>query len=222
MLISVVTPLVDVEAYGMAPDAGRAAGADGVFYHAARARRNRRDSAGRHTSNWRAHLLGLVLARLRATAVGLLCAVAFAGCSPSQAPEITLVSLSGQEIPLQSLRGRVVVVNFWATSCAVCIREMPDLAHLQRRFGEQGVTVIAVAMRYNPPNQVLDYAKSAALPFVVSLDPMGKIEAAFGGVRGTPTTFIIDKRGQIVQRTVGAPDFPRLHTLLEAKLKEPA
>lgn len=206
----------------MPPDLGRAAGADGVFYHGATERRNCHDSAERRTAAWRPRLPSSVLARLRAFAFGWLCAVALAGCGPSQAPEITFVSLSGQEIPMQSLHGKVVVVNFWATSCAVCLREMPDLAHLQRRFGDQGVTVIAVAMRYDPPNQVLDYAKSAALPFVVSLDPMGKIEAAFGGVRGTPTTFIIDKRGQIVQRILGAPDFPRLHTLLEAKLKEPA
>jgi peroxiredoxin len=68
---------------------------------------------------------------------------------------------------------------------------------------------------------VIAYAKSAALPFAVSLDPVGQIEAAFGGIRGTPTTFVIDKRGEIVQRIVGAPDFVRLHTLIEAKLAEP-
>ena len=122
---------------------------------------------------------------------------------------------------MRSLRGQVVLVNFWATTCAVCIREMPDLAHLQHRFGERGVTLVAVAMRYDPPNRVLEYAKSAALAFVVSLDPLGRIEDAFGGVRGTPTTFVIDKRGAIVQRIEGAPDFPRLHTLIEAKLNEP-
>jgi protein-disulfide isomerase len=54
----------------------------------------------------------------------------------------------------------------------------------------------------------------------VSLDPVGQIEAAFGGIPGTPTTFVIDKRGDIVQRIVGAPDFARLHTLIEAKLGE--
>jgi peroxiredoxin len=138
------------------------------------------------------------------------------------APEVTFTSLGGQKIDMRSLRGQVVLVNFWATSCGVCIREMPDLAHLQRRLGDRGFTVIAVAMRYDPPNRVVDYAERAALPFLVALDPMGKIEAAFGGVRGTPTAFIIDKRGQIAQRITGAPDIPRLHTLLEAKLKEPA
>jgi peroxiredoxin len=99
---------------------------------------------------------------------------------------------------------------------------MPDLANLQRRFDERGLVVVTVAMRFDPPNRVLEYTQGAALPFVVSLDPMGKIEGAFGGVRATPTTFIIDKRGQIVQRIVGAPDFPRLHTLIESKLKESA
>jgi thiol-disulfide isomerase/thioredoxin len=138
------------------------------------------------------------------------------------APDVSFTSLSGTELALRDLRGKVVVVNFWATSCAVCIREMPDLAHLERRFGDRGLAVVAVAMRYDPPNRVLDYVRGAALPFVVSLDPLGKIEASFGGVSATPTTFVIDKRGQIVQKIEGAPDFPRLHTLLEAKLKEPA
>jgi len=160
---------------------------------------------------------------LSAIALAWISAFALAACGgPGPAPDVTFTSLTGTAVSLQDLRGKVVVVNFWATSCAVCIGEMPDLAHLQRRFGNRNLALIAVAMRYDPPNRVLDYAEGAALPFVVSLDPMGKIEAAFGGVTGTPTTFVIDKRGQIVQRIVGALDFPRLHTLLEAKLKEPA
>lgn len=160
-----------------------------------------------------------------AIAVGSACfvAVALVACgAPRPAPDVTFTSLSGQQIAMHSLRGQVVLVNFWATSCGVCIREMPDLVHVQRRFGERGVTLIAVAMHYDPPNRVVDYAEKAALPFVVALDPLGKIEDAFGGVTATPTTFVIDRRGQIVQRIRGAPDFPRLHTLLEAKLKEPA
>lgn len=159
-----------------------------------------------------------------ARALASACVIVFvlAGCGLRPAPSVTFTSLQGEEIALQDLRGRVVLVNFWATSCAICIREMPDLAHLQRRFGERGVTLIAVAMRYDPPNRVLEHVAGAALPFAVSLDPMGKIEGAFGGVTATPTTFVIDKRGQIVQRIRGAPDFARLHTLLEAKLKEPA
>jgi peroxiredoxin len=149
--------------------------------------------------------------------------LALAACGgPRPAPDVIFTSLSGTTISLQDLRGKVVVVNFWATSCAVCIREMPDLAHLERRFGDCGLAVVAVAMRYDPPNRVLDYVERASLPFVVSLDPLGRIEQAFGGVTGTPTTYVIDKRGQIVQRIEGAPDFPRLHTLIEAKLKEPA
>jgi peroxiredoxin len=153
--------------------------------------------------------------------VACFAAFVLAACgSPRPAPDVTFTSLSGQQISLRSLQGQVVLVNFWATSCAVCIREMPDLANLQRRFGEHGATLIAVAMQHDPPNRVLEYVRGAAPPFVVALDPMGKIEAAFGGVTATPTTFVIDRRGQIVQRIRGVPDFPRLHALIEAKLKE--
>jgi len=138
------------------------------------------------------------------------------------APQVTFVSLKGERITTDSLRGKVVLVNFWATDCQVCVREMPDMVKTYNKYHVRGFEYVAVAMKYDPPNYVIHYAERNALPFKVALDPMGTLAKAFGDVELTPTTFIIDKRGNIVSRIVGAPDFPKLHELIEAKLKEPA
>jgi peroxiredoxin len=146
---------------------------------------------------------------------------ALAACDAAKpATDVTFTTLSGRNVAMQDLRGKVVAVNFWATTCEVCVREMSDLATVHQRFHDRGFELIAVAMRYDPPNHVLEFAGREQLPFSIALDPMGRIEESFGGVSATPTTFIIDKRGNIVQKIVGAPDIPRLHTLLDAKLRE--
>jgi peroxiredoxin len=98
---------------------------------------------------------------------------------------------------------------------------MPDIARTYDRYRGRGLEFIAVAMRHDPPNRVLDYTEKNGLPFKVALDPMGELAVAFGSVTFTPTTFVIDKRGNIVSRIQGAPDFARLHQLLDEKLKEP-
>jgi peroxiredoxin len=138
------------------------------------------------------------------------------------APQVTFVSLKGERLTTDSLRGKVVLVNFWATDCPVCVKEMPDMVKTYNKYRARGFEYIAVAMQYDPPNYVIRYAGKNALPFTVALDPRGELAKAFGDVRLTPTTFIIDKRGKIVKRIVGAPDFPKLHQLLEEKLAEAA
>ncbi|MEK6591884.1 MAG: TlpA disulfide reductase family protein, partial [Pseudomonadota bacterium] len=136
------------------------------------------------------------------------------------APPVTFISLKGEKIATADLRGKVVLVNFWATDCATCIKEMPDVVKTYNKYRAQGFEIIAVAMKYDPPNYVLDYTEKNALPFKVALDPQGELAKAFGDVKLTPTTFIIDRRGNIVSRILGEPDFPKLHQLLEEKLKE--
>lgn len=138
------------------------------------------------------------------------------------APAVTFTSLSGQKIPLESLRGKVVLVNFWATDCPGCIKEMPAIIQTYNKYQGQGLEAIAVAMSYDPPNFVLTYTEKNALPFKVALDVGGEIAHAFGDVRLIPTTFVIDKHGAIVQQTVGESDFAKLQGLIEQKLKEAA
>lgn len=133
------------------------------------------------------------------------------------APQAAFVTLHGEKIALESLRGKVVLVNFWATSCPGCIAEMPDLVKTHGKFAALGLETIAVAMSYDPPEFVKQYSEKNNLPFKVALDSNGSAAQAFGA-RVTPTTFVIDKQGQIVQRIVGEADFAKLHVLIEKTL----
>lgn len=134
--------------------------------------------------------------------------------SEKAAPAVRFTDLKGQEITLQSLRGKVVIVNFWATSCTTCIQEMPQMIETYNKFNSQGLEFIAVAMQYDRADYVVNYAQTRRLPFTVALDTKGNIAQAFGDVKLTPTTFVIDKKGNIIKRYVGIPDFPVLHQLL--------
>ena len=155
-----------------------------------------------------------------AAAIGLL--LYNATFNKSNTPQVTFVSIKGERITVADLRGKVALVNFWATDCAICIKEMPQLVKTHQKYQSRRFETIAVAMRHDPPNYVLAYAEKNALPFKVVLDPMGEIAKAFGDVKLTPTTFIIDKRGNVVKKIVGEPDFKKLHELLEKKLAEPS
>jgi peroxiredoxin len=147
-------------------------------------------------------------------------AVAVAFLQKPKAPsEAVFTSLKGEKVSLADLRGKVVMVTFWATSCPGCVAEMPDLIRTYRKYQPQGLTAIAVAMSYDPPDYVLSYAERNALPFFVALDPQGGLARAFDDVRLTPTTFVLDKQGNIIQRTVGVLDFKQLEALLEKELK---
>lgn len=160
----------------------------------------------------------LILAGVLAATVTLFLLGALGGDPP--APQVTFVSLRGDRIATGDLAGKVVIVNFWATDCATCVKEMPQMARIYERYRERGFEFIAVAMRHDPPNHVLRYAEQNRLPFTVALDPVGSLAQAFGEVRLTPTTFVIDRRGNIVRRIQGEPDFAKLDALLEEKLKE--
>jgi peroxiredoxin len=138
------------------------------------------------------------------------------------APGVTFTSLTGERIAMPELRGRVVLVNFWATDCPVCVKEMPRMVTTYNKYGKRGLEFIAVAMRHDPPNYVISYTEKNALPFKVALDPLGETAKAFGNVQLTPTTIVIDRHGNIVSRILGEPDFAKLEALIERKLAESA
>ena len=137
----------------------------------------------------------------------------------SSAPDVTFLGLNGEKITPASLRGKVVMVNFWATSCTTCVGEMPKMVETYNKYKSQGLEFVAVAMSYDPPNYVLNYAQTRQLPFKVALDVSGDAAKAYGNVAMTPTTFVIDKDGKIIKRYVGEPEFASLHKLLEKALQ---
>lgn len=144
-----------------------------------------------------------------------------AGCgTQEQAPDSRFVLLNGNTVDTASFKGKVVLVNFWATSCATCVKEMPQVIATFDKFKGRGFDTLAVAMSYDPPAFVAKYAETRQLPFGVAIDNTGSVANAFGQVQMTPTTFLINKRGEIVKRFVGEPDFAALHGLIEQLLAE--
>ena len=148
--------------------------------------------------------------------------VAFmAGCSGAQAaPESTFVLLDGSKKTTTDLKGKVTLVNFWATSCVTCVAEMPKLIATYNKYQAKGYDTLAVAMSYDPPSYVVNYTETRQLPFKVAIDNTGAAARAWGNVQLTPTTFLVNKRGQIVKQYVGEPDFAALHQLIEKLLAE--
>lgn len=131
------------------------------------------------------------------------------------APDAKWVQLDGKVGSLAAWKGRVVLINFWATSCVTCVREMPKLVETYEKFHVNGLELVAIAMSYDRPDYVMNYVHSNRLPFHVGLDVDGKIAKAFWDVSLTPTTFLIDRQGNIVKKYIGEPDFEKLHALLE-------
>jgi len=134
------------------------------------------------------------------------------------APDVALATLAGEAIDLESLRGHVVLVNFWSTTCVTCMTETQRMIDTYRHFAPRGYQTIAVAVKSDVPNMVSTVARERALPYTVAHDSKGEAAKRFGNVRATPTTFLLDKNGRVVKTYVGAPDWTELHRLIEKAL----
>jgi peroxiredoxin len=145
-------------------------------------------------------------------------AYVFVGTGATAAPESTFVLLDGSKINTTSLKGKVTLVNFWATSCTTCVAEMPKIIATYDKYKTKGFDTVAVAMSYDPPAYVVNYAETRKLPFKVAIDNTGAVAKAWDQVRLTPTTYIVNKQGQIVKSYVGEPNFTELHALIEKLL----
>lgn len=164
------------------------------------------------TTSW---LAGAALAAFVAVAAWV-----YSDTGQTAAPSSTFVLLDGSQHSTADLRGKVTLVNFWATSCTTCVAEMPDLVATYEKYRAQGFDTLAVAMSYDPPHYVLNFAQSRKLPFKVALDHTGAVARAWGDIKITPTTYLVNKRGEIVKSYVGAPDFAELHRLIEKLLAQ--
>lgn len=137
---------------------------------------------------------------------------------PKQLPALDYPIIDGRRIGPQDLAGRVTLVQFWATTCAVCVAEMPELMALHARYRDRGFELLAIAMPYDRPDRVLEFARRRALPFPVALDPMGAAVAAWGGVQGTPATWLVGPDGRIRAHWLGAPNLSAVSARIEALL----
>ncbi len=153
-------------------------------------------------------------------AVASLGAYVYWGAATHAAPTSEFVLLDGNTTDTAALRGKVTLVNFWATSCTTCVAEMPDIVATYNKYKDQGYDTLAVAMQYDPPQYVLNYAQSRQLPFKVALDHTGAVAKAWGDIKITPTTYLVNQQGEIVKTYVGAPNFDELHQLIERLLAQ--
>ena len=153
---------------------------------------------------------------------GALQRLGLAGYPPdTRPPRFSATTVDGHALSLESLRSRVVLLNFWATWCLECRAEMPVLERLHRDYAPRGLTVVAVNFR-EEPGTVRQYARQLRLTIPLVLDAAGDIRQSYG-VIGLPTSFLIGRDGRAVARAIGPRDWagPEARALIESLLGEP-
>ena len=130
--------------------------------------------------------------------------------SPQRVPDVAVRTLDGEVIDLVGLRGQPLLVSFWATTCAACVRELPQLIALYHELAPKGLQVIAVAMADDPPNRVIAMRDARRIPYPIALDLDASIAMAFGGISMTPTTFLIAPDGRVITHNSGRMDVDKM------------
>ena len=141
-------------------------------------------------------------------------------------PPLTLPSLSGGEVNLSSYRGKVVVLNFWATWCPPCVAEMPSLQRLHRSLAPEGLAVVTVSTD-SDEETLREFVSDHDLTLPVLLDPGGRTAASVYLVTGYPETFIVDPEGLLLHHSTGPAEWDtpealaHLRALLEPTVASP-
>jgi len=137
---------------------------------------------------------------------------------PAPVPDLTLTTLDSTAIDLRAQTGRVLLLNFWATWCAPCREEIPDLKALQKEFRDEGLRVIGVALDRKGRTVVAPFAEKLDITYPVAIDRDGAAEAAFGPLAGLPTTVLVAPDGQITHRVLGLFPVEEMQPVLERLL----
>ena len=120
----------------------------------------------------------------------------------SEAPGFRLPALAGGEVDLAALRGKVVVVNFWATWCPPCVEEMPSLERLHRALAPEGLAVITISPDEDEA-ELRRFVSERSLTLPVLRDPGGRVAAGAYRTTGYPETFVLDREGRVLEHVVG-------------------
>ena len=125
---------------------------------------------------------------------------------PASAPDFRLPVLNGGSVSLAHYRGRFLLLNFWATWCPPCLKEMPSMERLSRRLSDYPFAVLAVSLDEEGSAEVATFIEKLAVTFTIALDPDSKVAAVYGGTQ-LPTTFLIDPGGRVVAAAKGERDW---------------
>jgi cytochrome c biogenesis protein CcmG, thiol:disulfide interchange protein DsbE len=147
--------------------------------------------------------------RARTVSSGTLAAVS-SGHPPVLAPEISLPTLTGQNLDLATYRGKVVLLDFWATWCEPCKEEIPHLVELQDKYRSQGLQIIGISMD-DGPEPVPDFYRKFKMNYPVVMGN-AKTGQLYGGILGLPITFLIGRDGVIYKKHIGATDISVFET----------
>jgi peroxiredoxin len=140
--------------------------------------------------------------------------------SGKMATDFTLQSLDGESVTLSDLKGKVVLINFWATWCIPCKAEMPSMERLYRKYKDRGFTILAIDIM-EKPETIRKFAKGKNLTFPILLDTKGEVRGKYR-VSGIPNSYLVNKNGRLVGNVIGAREWDNEHAeaLLEELLEE--
>ena len=133
------------------------------------------------------------------------------------APQFSLANLDGKNVSLKDFADKVMVVDFWATWCGPCREEIPHLNKLYENYRGKGVVVVGISMDAEGPEVVKQFAKELRMEYPVVMGDEN-VQQDFGGIVGLPTTFIIDRKGNIVKKYTGYQ--PAIMQDMEQTIKE--
>jgi len=141
------------------------------------------------------------------------------GASRHPAPEFTLPDMNGRSVSLSQFRGKVVILDFWATWCPPCRMEIPHFVELQGRFQSKGLEIVGVSLDQEGAAKVRPFAQQNKINYTMLVNGL-PITGMYGGISGIPTTFVLDKRGRVAQQFVGFTDESVFESLVSSLLTE--
>jgi thiol-disulfide isomerase/thioredoxin len=134
------------------------------------------------------------------------------------APAWKLKDLDGREVSSDQFKGKVVVVDFWATWCGPCIEEIPGYISLQKKYGPDGLVIVGVSLDRRGPAHVKQFAQAKGMNYTLVMGDEAVVEA-FGNFQAIPTTFLISRDGRILNQKTGAAPVEEYEKLVQAALK---